>query len=383
MSYLIKPKNYKPLLDLKQTELGIKQIKEFFQLNLSSELRLRRVTAPLFVLKGMGINDDLNGIERPVSFPIKDLGDAQAEVVHSLAKWKRLTLADYNIEPGYGIYTDMNAIRSDEELGNLHSLYVDQWDWERVITNEDRNVEFLKEIVNRIYAAMIRTEYMVYEMYPQIKPCLPQKLHFIHSEELRQLYPNLEPKCREHAICQKYGAVFIIGIGCKLSDGKKHDGRAPDYDDYTTIGLNNLPGLNGDLLLWDDVLQRSIELSSMGIRVDKEALQRQLREEKEEKKGRKIPLRNYTKGGRKSSVIAGVNILLFILAVVISILKKGNAGIYVGLLMLLVMVSAIVGFVIGINSFKEENKFLKYTYIGTITNAVIWIFILGMYLAYV
>ena len=220
MSYLIKPKNYKPLLDLKQTELGIKQIKEFFQLNLSSELRLRRVTAPLFVLKGMGINDDLNGIERPVSFPIKDLGDAQAEVVHSLAKWKRLTLADYNIEPGYGIYTDMNAIRSDEELGNLHSLYVDQWDWERVITNEDRNVEFLKEIVNRIYAAMIRTEYMVYEMYPQIKPCLPQKLHFIHSEELRQLYPNLEPKCREHAICQKYGAVFIIGIGCKLSDGK-------------------------------------------------------------------------------------------------------------------------------------------------------------------
>lgn len=157
-------------------------------------------------------------------------------------------------------------------------------DWERVITNEDRNVDFLKEIVNRIYAAMIRTEYMVYEMYPQIKPCLPQKLHFIHSEELRQLYPNLEPKCREHAICQKYGAVFIIGIGCKLSDGKKHDGRAPDYDDYTSTGLNNLPGLNGDLLLWDDVLQRSIELSSMGVRVDKEALQRQLKEENEEER---------------------------------------------------------------------------------------------------
>ena len=267
MSYLIKPKNYKPLLDLKQTELGIKQIKEFFQLNLSSELRLRRVTAPLFVLKGMGINDDLNGIERPVSFPIKDLGDAQAEVVHSLAKWKRLTLADYNIEPGYGIYTDMNAIRSDEELGNLHSLYVDQWDWERVITNEDRNVEFLKEIVNRIYAAMIRTEYMVYEMYPQIKPCLPQKLHFIHSEELRQLYPNLEPKCREHAICQKYGAVFIIGIGCKLSDGKKHDGRAPDYDDWQ---------LNGDILFWHETLGCALEVSSMGIRVDAKSLSEQL-----------------------------------------------------------------------------------------------------------
>ena len=203
MSYLIKPAGYKALLNLSQTEMGIKKIKDFFQQNLSSELRLRRVTAPLFVLKGMGINDDLNGTERAVTFPIKDLNDSKAEIVHSLAKWKRLTLADYHIEEGYGIYTDMNAIRSDEELGNLHSLYVDQWDWERVMTAEERNVEFLKEIVNRIYAAMIRTEYMVYEMYPQIKPCLPQKLHFIHAEELRQLYPALEPKCREHAICQK------------------------------------------------------------------------------------------------------------------------------------------------------------------------------------
>lgn len=278
MSYLIKPKDYKPLLDLKQTELGIKQIKEFFQLNLSSELRLRRVTAPLFVLKGMGINDDLSGKERAVSFPIKDLEDAKAEVVHSLAKWKRLTLADYNIESGYGIYTDMNAIRADEELGNLHSLYVDQWDWERVINKEDRNVDFLKEIVNRIYAAMIRTEYMVYEMYPQIKPWLPQKIHFIHAEELRQLYPDLEPKCREHAITKKYGAVFIIGIGCKLGDGVEHDLRAPDYDDYSSPGLNGLPGLNGDLLVWDSILERSVELSSMGIRVDKEALLRQLKE---------------------------------------------------------------------------------------------------------
>nr|WP_320059849.1 aspartate--ammonia ligase [uncultured Bacteroides sp.] len=284
MSYLIKPENYKPLLDLKQTELGIKQIKDFFQMNLSSELRLRRVTAPLFVLKGMGINDDLNGVERAVSFPIKDLNDAQAEVVHSLAKWKRMTLADYHIEPGYGIYTDMNAIRSDEELGNIHSLYVDQWDWERVITREDRSIDFLKEIVNRIYAAMIRTEYMVYEMYPQIKPCLPQKLHFIHAEELRQLYPEMEPKDRENIITKKYGAVFIIGIGGKLGDGKKHDGRAPDYDDYSSISDNGLPGLNGDLLLWNEVLQRAIELSSMGIRVDKEALQRQLKEEGEEKR---------------------------------------------------------------------------------------------------
>lgn len=284
MSYLIKPQNYKPILDLKQTELGIKQIKEFFQMNLSSELRLRRVTAPLFVLKGMGINDDLNGIERPVSFPIKDMGDMQAEVVHSLAKWKRLTLGDYNIEPGYGIYTDMNAIRPDEEMGNLHSLYVDQWDWERVITDSNRNIDFLKEIVNRIYAAMVRTEYMVYEMYPQIKPCLPEKLHFIHSEELLQLYPNMDPKEREDAISKKYRAVFIIGIGYKLSDGRKHDGRAPDYDDYSTEGMNGLRGLNGDLLVWNEVLQRSVELSSMGIRVNKEALLKQLKEEGEEKR---------------------------------------------------------------------------------------------------
>ncbi|MGL5937862.1 MAG: aspartate--ammonia ligase [Phocaeicola sp.] len=285
MSYLIKPTNYKPLLDLKQTELGIKQIKEFFQQNLSSELRLRRVTAPLFVLKGMGINDDLSGTERPVSFPIKDLGEAQAEVVHSLAKWKRLTLADYEIKPGYGIYTDMNAIRADEELGNLHSLYVDQWDWERVITPEQRTVSYLKEIVSRIYSAMRRTEYMVCEMYPQISSFLPHQIHFIHSEELYKLYPNLSSKERENEITKKYGAVFIIGIGGKLSNGNPHDLRAPDYDDYSTLDAKTgFNGLNGDLMIWNKVLSRAVEISSMGIRVDKEALIRQLKESGQEQR---------------------------------------------------------------------------------------------------
>ena len=235
MGRVIKPLHYDALLDTKQTEQGIKLIKDFFQQNLSTELRLRRVTAPLFVLKGLGINDDLNGVERAVTFPIKDLGDAQAEVVHSLAKWKRLSLAEYKIEPGYGIYTDMNAIRADEELDNLHSLYVDQWDWEAVIRREDRTLYFLKNVVERIYAAIRRTEYLTCETYPQLKPFLPEKIHFIHAEELLKMYPNKTPKEREDAICEAYGAVFIIGIGGALSNGEKHDGRAPDYDDWSTI----------------------------------------------------------------------------------------------------------------------------------------------------
>ena len=285
MSKLIKPTGYKALLDTKQTEQAIKQIKDFFQENLSTELRLSRVTAPLFVLQGLGINDDLNGVERPVTFPIKDLGDAKAEVVHSLAKWKRLTLAEYHIEPGYGIYTDMNAIRADEELDNLHSLYVDQWDWEAVITQEERTLSYLKNVVERIYAAILRTEYLTCETYKEIKPFLPRKIHFIHSEELLQMYPNHSPKEREDAICKKYGAVFIIGIGGKLSDGKKHDGRAPDYDDWSTVAEDGRAGLNGDILIWYPVLERSFELSSMGIRVDQEALLRQLKlEGKEDRK---------------------------------------------------------------------------------------------------
>ena len=276
MSKLIKPEGYRAILNLKQTELAIKQIKDFFLRSLSTELRLRRVTAPLFVLRGLGLNDDLNGVERAVSFPIKDMGESVAEVVHSLAKWKRVTLAEYEVQPGYGIITDMNAIRADEELDNLHSLYVDQWDWERTMTAEQRNIDFLKMIVNKIYSAILRSEFYICETYPQLEPYLPEKVHFIHSQELVDRYPDKTAKEREDLICKEYGAVFIIGIGGKLSDGKEHDLRAPDYDDWSTLNSDGYKGLNGDLLIWYPVLGRSIELSSMGIRVDREALERQL-----------------------------------------------------------------------------------------------------------
>ncbi|MFA6862975.1 MAG: aspartate--ammonia ligase [Dysgonamonadaceae bacterium] len=284
MSKLTIPKNYAPIIDLKQTELGIKSIKDFFQTNLSSELRLRRVTAPLFVEKGTGINDDLTGVERPVQFSIKDMNNVSAEIVHSLAKWKRLTLAEYEIEEGYGIYTDMNAIRADEELGNLHSLYVDQWDWELVISEEQRTISFLKEIVVRIYDSVLRTEYMVYELFPAIKPILPRKIKFIYAEELLQKYPGLDCKEREDAICKEFGAVFIMGIGANLSNGEPHDLRSADYDDWTTVNEDNFEGLNGDLLVWNSVLEQSMELSSMGIRVDAAALLKQLEIKNQEEK---------------------------------------------------------------------------------------------------
>lgn len=271
------PKNYKSVLDLNQTEQAIKQIKDFFQLNLSAELRLRRITAPLFVKKGTGINDDLNGIERPVSFPIKELGDQMAEIVQSLAKWKRLALADLQFQDGFGIYTDMNAIRPDEELSNIHSLYVDQWDWERVIAEEDRNLDYLKYIVRKIYAVLVRTEYFITENYLDIEPQLPEQITFVHAEELAQKYPSLTPRERENEEARKYGAVFVIGIGSEMPNGEAHDGRAPDYDDWSTETINGFKGLNGDIILWNDVLQRSFEISSMGIRVDKHVLMEQLR----------------------------------------------------------------------------------------------------------
>jgi aspartate--ammonia ligase len=271
------PEGYQPLLNLKQTEKAIKLVKDFFETALSSELQLRRVTAPIIVMKGTGINDDLNGVERPVSFPIRSMNDRVAEVVHSLAKWKRMALADYQIEENFGIYTDMNALRPDEDLDNLHSIYVDQWDWERVMNHNQRNLDFLKFIVRKIYAVLKRTEFVVFENYPHIRPILPEEITFVHSEELLDKYPSLTPKEREYKAAREYGAVFIIGIGHPLKNGERHDGRAPDYDDWSTETANGFRGLNGDIIIWNPVLNDAFEISSMGIRVNPEAMLYQLK----------------------------------------------------------------------------------------------------------
>lgn len=262
------PHNYSNLLgNTENTEKAIKAVKDMFQTNLSAQLTLLRVTAPMVVLTGMGLNDDLNGVERPVSFPVKGMDERKAEVVHSLAKWKRVKLSQMDVPVGRGIYTDMNALRPDEELDNIHSIYVDQWDWERVISREDRNIDFLKKIVKRIYEAIKVTENKLYVEFPQIVPMLPEDILFITSEELLQMFPGLSPKERENEICRLHKAVFIIGIGCELSDGTLHDSRAADYDDWS---------LNGDLLLWNPILESAFEISSMGIRVDEETLKSQL-----------------------------------------------------------------------------------------------------------
>ena len=275
-SLLTCPEGYTPLLEVRQTETAIRQIKEFFQTNLAFELNLMRATAPLFVLSGTGINDDLNGVERPVSFPIKGIGESRAEIVQSLAKWKRLQLAAFGLQPGEGLYTDMNAIRPDEELDNLHSLYVDQWDWERVMRVEERNLEYLQKVVRKIYDVIRRTERYISHLYPAISPILPDTITFIHSEDLERRYPDLTPKEREKRICQEHGAVFLIGIGADLPGGLPHDGRAPDYDDWSTPALDGYHGLNGDILLYYPLLDCAYELSSMGIRVDPATLLRQL-----------------------------------------------------------------------------------------------------------
>lgn len=264
------PKSYRARVAPETMEQAILMLKQGFQGRLANKLHLRRVTAPLFVLSGTGINDDLNGTERAVSFKIADMGDAKAEVVHSLAKWKRMKLGSFGIAPGYGLYTDMNAIRADEELSNIHSLYVDQWDWEQTITAENRTLDYLKDTVSKIYDALLETEQSIYEIYTHITPVLPKELTFITSDELLDMYPTLTPRERECEAAKRYGAIFVMGIGSKLSNGEKHDGRAPDYDDWS---------LNGDLIVWNEVLQNSLELSSMGIRVDKVAMLRQLESE--------------------------------------------------------------------------------------------------------
>lgn len=278
------PRGYDLRQNLRETEKTIKMIKDHFQEGLAGSLNLSRVTAPILVPGATGINDHLTGAQKPVSFHVKALG-GEAEIVQSLAKWKRLALGEYGFEHGEGLYTDMNAIRPDEVLDNLHSIYVDQWDWERVVTAEERNVPFLKDIVRDIYAVILDTEKYVCHAYPSLPASyLPEEITFIHSEDLRMRYPDLPPREREDAICRKEGAVFIIGIGAALSDGKPHDERAADYDDWSTETGDGRRGLNGDLLVWYPLLDCAMELSSMGIRVDKEALLIQLETKDETEK---------------------------------------------------------------------------------------------------
>lgn len=272
------PERYKSVLSLRDTEKEIKQIKDFFEISLSKELNLQRISAPRFVKKGTGINDDLNGVEKKVTFKVKYDPTIEAEVVLSLAKWKRMALADYNFKHGEGLYTDMDAIRPDEEiLDNLHSVYVDQWDWERIISKDERNLDFLKQIVKKIYNAIKCTENMIHEKYPRIIPILPKDIIYIHTEDLIEQYPSLTPKQREDEVAKKFGAVFVIGIGGKLKDGSVHDKRAPDYDDWSTPTKDGKIGLNGDIIFWNPTLQKAFEISSMGIRVDKDVLLKQLK----------------------------------------------------------------------------------------------------------
>jgi aspartate--ammonia ligase len=271
------PASYRPLIGVTHTERAIKGLKDFVESNLATELSLSRVTAPLFVEGGTGVNDDLNGTERPVAFPIRDMPGVRAEIVQSLAKWKRMMLGDLGFGPGYGLYADMNAIRPDETLDNTHSLYVDQWDWERVITPAERNLEFLKKVVRKLYSILKRTEHFIFELYPTIEPELPEEITFIHSEELFARYPKLSPKEREHRLLRECGAAFIIGIGGDVGNGTIHDGRAPDYDDWSSPTGRGRRGLNGDIFVWNPVLKIAFELSSMGIRVDRNALLRQLK----------------------------------------------------------------------------------------------------------
>lgn len=274
---LIIPKKYHRKLLPETTEVAIKMVKDTFQTIFAREFRLRRVTAPLFLLTGTGLNDNLNGVEEAVSFTIDAMGGRKAEVVHSLAKWKRYKLGAYDIAPGYGLYTDMNAIRTFEDLDNIHSLYVDQWDWEKTIRKEDRTLDYLKKTVRTIYKTLLEVEQTVYEKFPHITPVLPPDITFVHAEELARLYPDKTPRERETIFAREHGAIFIIGIGAPLSDGQPHDGRSPDYDDWISLNEEGYQGLNGDIILWNPVLDIPFEISSMGIRVSPESLREQLK----------------------------------------------------------------------------------------------------------
>ena len=268
MEHLVIPANYRSELNLYETQDAFKTIKDFFQQALSEQLTLLRVTAPLFVTPQSGLNDNLNGVERPVEFDIKEQDGKTAEIVQSLAKWKRYALKKYGFHPGEGLYTDMNAIRRDEVADNIHSIFVDQWDWEKIILKEQRNIDTLKEVVRKVYKAIKKTEKYMSIRYDYIEEILPKDIFFITSEELAEMYPGYTPKEREDKIAKLKGAVFIMGIGHELSNGERHDGRAPDYDDWN---------LNGDIIVWYPVLNRALELSSMGIRVDKDSLMSQLK----------------------------------------------------------------------------------------------------------
>lgn len=267
---------YKPVIDSETTEMAIEELKSFFARELLEKLELRKISAPIAVLSGTGINDDLNGVEDPVHFRIKSLGNRKAEVVQSLAKWKRIRLKELGVEEGKGILTNMSAIRPDEELSPIHSIYVDQWDWEKRISGKDRSIKYLKATVEKIYEAIKSAEYRAEELFPEIEPFLPDEITFIHSEELLKEFPDLTARQREDKAAEIFGAVFIMGIGNQLSDGIPHDKRAPDYDDWTTMADGGFEGLNGDIIVWNPVLKKAFELSSMGIRVDSIALYKQL-----------------------------------------------------------------------------------------------------------
>ena len=267
MEHLLTPAGYSSALSIRETEIAIKLVKDYFERVLAEELNLTRVSAPLFVRPESGLNDNLNGVERPVSFGIKEQDDKEVEIVHSLAKWKRQALKRYGFHSGEGLYTDMNAIRRDEDTDNIHSIFVDQWDWEKIISKEERNPETLKATVQKVYTALKRTESYIASQYNYIHEFLPAEISFITSQELEDMYPDCTPKEREYKIAKLKGAIFIMQIGDKLASGEKHDGRAPDYDDWK---------LNGDIIVYYPVLDIALELSSMGIRVDEVSLKEQL-----------------------------------------------------------------------------------------------------------